>query len=135
MNWMKKKQNPLLEVKLLSAGGEAEEEDEAFGFVPAISVEQLDAMNSPQDLEHNLKALNELGGPTAVVDKLGVDTSYGLSAEQVPRMSKQYGPNFIPDAPIKSIFQLLKEALLDFTLIILMIAAGKIALSALASER
>lgn len=118
MSRSKRSKNPLLEAKLL-----AEDEEERYSAGPLLSAEELDAMNSPQDLQSNLKALQSMGGAQVVLQKLDVDPEYGLSPSRVDRMAKQYGPNFIPDAPMKSIFELLKEALSDFTLIILMIAA------------
>jgi hypothetical protein len=116
----KRSKNPLLEASLLA--GDEEEQLEALQL---ISAEELDAMNSPQDLESNLKALASLGGAQAVLQRLGVALEYGLGPEQVEVMGKRYGQNFIPDAPMKSIFELLRETLSDFTLIILMIAAGE----------
>src|SRR3546814_728055 len=116
----KRSNNPLLEAKLLDG-----DEEQHYGSGPEISVEELDKMKVPQDLENNFKALESLGGVQTVLQKLDVDPEYGLSPGKVTGMSKQYGPNFIPDAPMKSIFELFKEALSDLTLIILMIAAGE----------
>jgi len=117
----KRSKNPLLEASLLA--GDEEQQLEAKDL---ISAEELDSMNSPQDLQSNLKALGSLGGVQAVLQRLDVLPEYGLSSEQVEAMGRLYGRNFIPDAPMKSILELLKETLSDFTLIILMIAAGEL---------
>lgn len=117
----KRSKNPLLEASLLAGDEEQQLEAEQL-----VSAEELDAMNSPQDLESNLKALERLGGVQTVLQRLGVVPEYGLSSEQAEVMGKLYGRNFIPDAPMKSILELLKETLSDFTLIILMIAAGEL---------
>jgi hypothetical protein len=90
---------------------------------PRISQELLDSMNAEQTRPENKKALEDLGGLSALVALLGVDMQQGLSHDQVLRMRTCFGDNVFPESPMDSFLTLLLEALTDPTLIILICAA------------
>ena len=67
--------------------------------------------------------INSQGGIDSIIKKLNSDPKNGLSQNDVISNLKSFGSNDIPDRPIKPFMQMLKEALSDQTLIILIICA------------
>jgi len=69
------------------------------------------------------EALTEVGGMQSLLDKLGSSTKTGLTKEKVLKMRELFGPNKFPESPMETYFQMLRNALNDSTLIVLIIAA------------
>ncbi|OHT10071.1 calcium-translocating P-type ATPase, PMCA-type family protein [Tritrichomonas foetus] len=63
------------------------------------------------------------GGVSAIAKSLNSDPIQGLNQKDVASNLTKFGTNDIPDRPIRSFFDMLKEALSDQTLIILIICA------------
>ena len=80
---------------------------------------------SPNDLweiqeNQDLKVLQSHGGINTIADKLDTDLKTGIrNLASIPSRLNFYGSNNIPDIPVKSFFEMLKEALMDETLLIL----------------
>jgi magnesium-transporting ATPase (P-type) len=67
--------------------------------------------------------LNELGGVKGICEKLKVDVSKGISTASRHRREAVYGRNQVPPEEFPSFCELFGEALEDFTLIMLLVAA------------
>jgi Ca2+-transporting ATPase len=84
---------------------------------------------SPDDLwelmdSQDLSVLDRHGGLSSVISKVHSDPTQGIQdLLSLSSRAQKYGANTIPDIPVGSFFEMLKEALKDQTLIILMICA------------
>lgn len=84
---------------------------------------------SPNDLweiqeNQDLKVLQSHGGISTISEKLDTDLKTGIrNLNSIPSRLNFYGSNNIPDIPVKSFFEMLKEALMDETLLILIACA------------
>jgi P-type Ca2+ transporter type 2C len=84
----------------------------------------LATLNVPQGKDENRKALDAIGGVSALLKKLGVNPDTGLTAAQVKSHLELFGDNSMPASPQTSFLTLLLEALSDTTLLILLAAAA-----------
>jgi Ca2+-transporting ATPase len=83
----------------------------------------LDSLNVEQSRNENRSFLDEIGGLETLSAGLGVRFETGLSNEQADTLRAKYGSNAFPESPRKDFLELLKEALSDSTLMVLMAAA------------
>lgn len=67
--------------------------------------------------------IQNVGGVSTIAKNLQSDPINGLDQQNVSHNIAKYGTNMIPDRPIPSFYDMLKEALSDQTLIILIICA------------
>lgn len=67
--------------------------------------------------------IQNVGGVSTIAKNLQSDPINGLDQQNVSHNIAKYGTNMIPDRPIPSFYDMLKEALRDQTLIILIICA------------
>jgi magnesium-transporting ATPase (P-type) len=69
-------------------------------------------------------SLSEFGGVTSLLASLGTDKTHGIqNLGTLATRRHKYGANSIPDLPVGSFLDMLREALSDQTLIILMLCA------------
>jgi len=96
------------------------------------SSSQSDTMKT--DICTYIDQICELGGPVISVDSdglaesLGTNLTDGLNAEKVADNRDRYGSNALPDVKQASFFNLMLEAVQDFTLLILL-ASGFLSLA------
>ena len=72
----------------------------------------------------NYKHFVELGGIPGVAAGIGADTSRGIDSGSADRRKETYGPNKLPDPPTKTFLDLCIATVMDFTLLLLIAAAG-----------
>lgn len=73
---------------------------------------------------HSLEQLAHRGGVLGVAASLGSDAKHGITdPATISSRVANYGTNDIPDRPVRSFYEMLREALGDETLIILMVCA------------
>lgn len=84
----------------------------------------LDSLNVEQQRKENRQNLDNMGGVAKLMELIGVNTTTGLTTQQVEASRQKYGLNVFPEAPLESYFTLLFEALSDGTLLILIAAAS-----------
>eukprot|EP00948_MAST-09A_sp_MAST-9A-sp1_P002901 g2901.t1 len=100
----------------------------------AIQSVDLNSFNQPQERLKNLEYLTtEIGGIENLLVKLKVDGRRGLRNNkhdpeqtlevEIEARQRVYGPNILPDRPMKPYLLLVWDALCDTTLIILIVAA------------
>eukprot|EP00002_Diphylleia_rotans_P008165 TRINITY_DN1790_c0_g1_i3.p1 TRINITY_DN1790_c0_g1~~TRINITY_DN1790_c0_g1_i3.p1 ORF type:complete len:1061 (-),score=214.77 TRINITY_DN1790_c0_g1_i3:197-3379(-) len=73
-----------------------------------------------------LQMLQEHGGPAGLAEKLSIDPSFGIDSTNhadLKRREVHYGRNIMPTKAQTSFFQLVWDALHDFTLIMLMVSS------------
>jgi len=94
-------------------------------ITPINGVDQalLDSLNVEQARRENMKALEDLGGASALLKLIDVHPKKGLTAEQVISQRARFGENKFPETPISPFYELLIDALSDQTLIVLLFAA------------
>lgn len=84
------------------------------------------SLDSTRDVKEYIKQLCELGGPLTSVDSEGLAGSLstsvtdGLSSSEVSANREKYGSNALPEQTQASFFDLMAEAVQDFTLLILL---------------
>jgi len=88
-----------------------------------ISQTLLDSMNVEQETLENVKKLNAVGGYKGLCKLVGVDPKIGLTHEQVVTLRAKFGENKFPESPLTPFYILLKEALSDHTLLLLLFSA------------
>mgnify|MGYP005990805823 CR=1 FL=1 len=78
-----------------------------------------------QDLQDfDQQVLKGLGGVGALIQRLGVNESKGLSQKQIHQNREKFGSNSLPEPDVQSFWEFLQEALFeDTTLIILELSA------------
>jgi Ca2+-transporting ATPase len=85
-----------------------------------LSPEQLTDLLESQELS----SLDTYGGIDGILRDLGCDRNHGITdPSSISVRLAKYGSNELPDLAVRSFFDMLKEALSDSTLIILMICA------------
>lgn len=89
-----------------------------------LNQNMLDSMNVPQARKENKEYLDQMGGVDALMKIVGLNADEGLSAQQVIKQREEFGTNQFPESPMKSFIQMLAEAFMDTTLLILMAAAA-----------
>lgn len=68
----------------------------------------------------NLQSLHKLGNSSEIAQLLDSDSKTGIkSKDSISSRISKYGSNFLPDIPVRSFWAMLKEALLDQTILIL----------------
>lgn len=88
-----------------------------------ITQTDLDSLNIEQSRHINMEHLEAMGGVDMLCERLGVDTSIGLTSDQVYDKYLKFGPNVFPESPMASFFELFAETFEDVIIIILMIAS------------
>jgi magnesium-transporting ATPase (P-type) len=84
----------------------------------------LDNLNVPQGRKDNRVYLDTLGGVDKVLEIIGTNIATGHTAADVLAYRAKWGDNSMPKSPSESYFSLLGRALMDTTLVILIIAAS-----------
>lgn len=89
-------------------------------MIQSLTPRQLWEIQENQDL----KLLQKYGGVNAIGDKLDTNFKTGISDfNSIASRVSLYGSNNIPDIPVQSFFEMLKDALMDDTLLILIACA------------
>ena len=83
----------------------------------------LDSLNVAQGRSENKKNLTNIGGIDALISRIGVNITTGLTHDQVTFNRNKLGDNRMPESPKTGFLTLFFRALSDTTLIILILAA------------
>lgn len=92
-------------------------------LLSGVSLQTLQSLNIPQQREENLRNLNALGGVPYLIQQLRVDTTKGLTFDQVELHRRNYGTNEFPASPFTPFLTFVMNALNDPTLIMLILAS------------
>ena len=83
----------------------------------------LNSLNVAQGKVTNKEYLESIGGVEELIRRIGVDTTRGLTDEQIKFNRSKFGENTMPVSPRTSFLTLFIRALSDTTLLILTAAA------------
>jgi len=86
--------------------------------MPEVDIASLKAI-----VENKDDPLKLIGDVKELASKLDSNLETGLTTSQVEKNRKKFGPNRIPEPPVKTLIQFIVEGLQDKTLIMLMCAA------------
>lgn len=89
----------------------------------AISAAELEKLNSDDGLDHNIAALQELGGTTILLKKLSTDGTKGISESSVESRVSMFGSNSFPEPEKTTWIELFVGSFNDTTIQILIAAA------------
>ena len=96
-------------------------------FEAQIDVNQyiLDSINVEQAKKENKISLEQLGGVEGLIKALDINTSTGLTIDQVRSQRSRFGDNTFPEAPLETYIEMLIGALSDPVLFVSRRNCGK----------